>query len=296
MHTGNYTKVRKVLWLILMANIGVAAIKIVIGYISGSNSLMADGFHSLTDGSSNVIGLIGIHFASKPHDEDHPYGHKKFETLAGFLISVMLFILAARIIAGAIMGFVIPSVPIVTDESIIAVIGTLMANLFISRYEHAQGEKLNSTILISDSLHTRSDVFISAGVLFTLISIRIGLPPVIDSVASLVVSGFVIHAAVEIFRDTCGVLLDKAMVDSERISKIIMEFEQVKGVHNIRSRGCSNEIFIDLHILIDPDTSIEDSHLLMHQIEKRVYNELYTPLQMSIHMEPFYEGRKHLDF
>lgn len=288
MQADNYIKIRKVLWLILFANFGVAAIKIIAGYLISSTSLTADGFHSLTDGSSNIVGLIGIHFASKPVDEDHPYGHRKFETLAGFLISVMLFILAARVISSALIGFVRPAVPIVTFESIIAITATLAVNVFVSKYEYLQGQKLNSTILTSDSLHTKSDVFISIGVLFTLVCIKLGIPPVIDSIASLAVSGFVLHAACEIFSNTCGVLLDKAAVDPDKIKKIIMGFEQVKDVHKIRSRGCNSEVFVDLHILVDPGINIAESHMLMHSIEKKVCSELSTPLQMIIHIEPFY--------
>lgn len=294
MQAEDYNKVKNALWLILFANLGVAALKIITGYMISSNSLTADGFHSLTDGSSNIVGLIGIRFASKPVDEDHPYGHRKFETLAGFLISVMLFILAARIMTSAFLSLVNPAAPEVTFESIIAIASTLVINLFVSKYEFLQGKKLNSIILVSDSLHTRSDVFISLGVLFTLICIRLGVPPVIDSIASLAVSGFVIHAACEIFKDTCSVLLDKAAVDSDKIKEIILCFEQVKDVHKIRSRGSNNEVFVDLHILVDPSASIEESHRLMHEIEKKVCCELNTPLQMSIHIEPFYDMRKHL--
>jgi cation diffusion facilitator family transporter len=289
MHADNYRKIKKVLWLILFANLSVAAIKIISGYLISSTSLTADGFHSLTDGSSNLVGLIGIHFASKPMDEDHPYGHRKFETLAGFLISVMLFLLAARVISRAFISFARPTATIVTFESIIAITVTLAVNIFVSKYEYLQGKKLNSTILISDSLHTRSDVFISVGVLFTLVCIKLGIPPIIDSIASLAVSAFVIHAACEIFSNTCGVLLDKAAVDPDKIKKIIMGFEQVRDVHKIRSRGCSNEIFVDLHILIDPSTSIEQSHKLMHEIEGKLSCELDQVLQTSIHIEPFYD-------
>lgn len=292
MYTDNYGKIKKVLWLILFANFGVAAIKIISGYLISSTSLTADGFHSLTDGSSNLVGLIGIHFASKPMDEDHPYGHRKFETLAGFLISVMLFLLAARIISSAFISFVRPTATIVTVESIIAITVTLAVNIFVSNYEYRQGKKLNSVILVSDSLHTRSDVFISIGVLFTLICIKFGISPIIDPIASLAVSIFVIRAACEIFSSTCGVLLDKTAVDPNKIKDIIMGFEQVKDVHKIRSRGCSSELFVDLHILIAPNTSIEQSHILMHEIEGKLSYELDQALQTSIHLEPFYDTKK----
>jgi cation diffusion facilitator family transporter len=97
-----YKKVRQVLWLILFANLAVAVLKIVVGTFVHSASMTADGFHSLTDGSSNIVGIIGIRLASKPVDEDHPYGHRKFETLAGLFIAGMLFFIGGKIIVEAI--------------------------------------------------------------------------------------------------------------------------------------------------------------------------------------------------
>lgn len=289
MEKNNFSRIKTVLVVILFANLGVALLKIFAGYFIKSTSLTADGFHSLTDGSSNIIGLIGIHFASKPVDEDHPYGHKKFETLAGLFISAMLFILAGRIIISAVSNFFNPVIPKVTTESIIALLATLGINIFVSRYEYFQGKKLSSPILISDSLHTKSDVFISIGVLITLIGIKLGIPPIIDSISSLVVSGFVLHAAYEILRDNCSVLLDRAAVDSDRVRDVVMEFDMVKDVHKIRSRGMEDEIFIDLHVLVEPHTNIEECHMLMHDIENKLCDELKKCIHTIIHVEPFYE-------
>lgn len=295
MTANSFDKVKKVLWLILFANIFVAAVKIVIGYSIKSTSLLADGFHSLTDGSSNIVGLVGIYFASKPVDKEHPYGHSKFETLAGMFIAVMLFTMALRIISSAVLSIIHPAVPAVSIESIIAMLLTIAINIFVCTYEFRQGKKLNSTILVSDSLHTRSDVFISLGVLATLVCIRLGFPPIIDAAASLIVSVFVLHAAYEIFQETSGVLVDQAAVDPNLVKNIITVFPQVKNVHKIRSRGCHRSIHIDLHILVEPHMSIEDSHELMHQIEEKLSNDLQKPVQAYIHLEPYYKQKETYD-
>ncbi|MDF2520812.1 MAG: putative cation efflux rotein [Clostridia bacterium] len=286
----SYSKIKKILWIILFANIGVAALKIILGSLINSNSLTADGFHSLTDGSSNIVGLIGVHFASKPVDKEHPYGHSKYETLAGLFIAVMLLILGIKIIISAIVNILNPVVPVITAESLAALLISLAVNIFVAAYEYAQGKKLDSTILVSDSLHTKSDIFISIGVLLTLVCIKLGIPPIIDSFASLVVSGFVLHAAYEIFTETSGVLVDEAAVDSESVTRIVMDFQQVKDVHKIRSRKCHPDIYIDLHILVEPDMSIEESHRLMHEIESKLCCDLQKPVQTYIHLEPFYES------
>ena len=289
MINNNFNKVKRILWVILFANLSVAALKIVTGYLIKSTSLTADGFHSLTDGSSNIVALVGIQFASKPVDEEHPYGHSKFETLAGLFIAVMLFLLGLKIISSSIVNLMHPIAPTVSFASIAALLITLAINIFVARYEYQQGRKLNSILLISDSLHTKSDVFISIGVLLTLICIKIGVPPIIDPIASLVVSIFVLHGAYEIFTETSGVLVDQAAVAPMEVKNIIMSFPQVKNVHKIRSRGCDRSIHIDLHLLVEPLMSIESSHILMHDIEEKLSADLQKSVQAYIHLEPYYE-------
>ena len=120
----NFKKVNKVLLIILLANLIVALLKIVIGSIIKSSSMTADGFHSLTDGSSNVVGLIGIKFASKPMDEDHPYGHGKFEMLAGLFIAIMLLFIGIKVIISTVDRIINPIMPEITKESIVVLLIT----------------------------------------------------------------------------------------------------------------------------------------------------------------------------
>lgn len=287
MENQGFKKVKHILWVILLANFTVAFVKIFTGYAINSSSLVADGFHSLTDGSSNIIGLIGISVAAKPVDENHPYGHKKFETITGLFIAGMLVFLGVTVFLGAIKNFLHPVIPVVTMESLVALAATLSINIFVAKYEYKQGKKLHSDILVSDSLHTRSDIYISIGVLLTLIGIKLGLPPVIDPVISLVVGGFIFHAAWEIFEPIFGVLSDKAAIDKELIKEIVDTFDQVKDVHNIRSRGRDDDIHLDFHIMISPDMTVEDSHDLMHSIEDKIRAATGKQIHTIIHIEPF---------
>ncbi|KAF0193744.1 MAG: cation efflux rotein [Bacillota bacterium] len=280
-------QVRRVLWIILFANLGVALLKIVVGTTIGSVSMIADGYHSLSDGSSNVVGLIGIRFASQPVDEDHPYGHRKFETLAGLFIAGMLFFVGGKIFFSAIDRFMNPVVPNITLSSLIVLLATLCTNIFVCVYEYNKGKALGSQILVSDSLHTKSDIYVSIGVLGALLGIKLGMPPVIDPIASLIVSGFIIYAAYGIFKDTSGVLVDRAAVDTNKIRDIALSFEQVKDTHSIRSRGCEPDLYIDMHIMTEPDMSVEKSHELIHSIEKQIQKELGKPVQVIVHLEPY---------
>ncbi|RDY23658.1 cation transporter [Romboutsia maritimum] len=285
----DYKEVKKVLWIILVANFVVAALKIIVGAIVKSASMTADGFHAVSDGSSNIVGLIGISFASKPIDKEHPYGHNKFEMISSLFIGMMLLFIAIKIVFEAILRFTNPITPYITIESLIALIITIFINIFVSTYENRKGKKLNSYILISDSLHTKSDIFVSIGVLITLIGIKLGLPVILDPIVSLVVSGFVLHASYEIFKDSMGILVDTATVDEELIKKIIFEFDEVRDVHNIRSRGSKSNIYIDMHVMINPNISVEDSHNLTHKIEEKIKEKFNTNIQIIIHIEPFYE-------
>lgn len=291
MLSDNYKKVKQVLWIILFANIGVAILKIVIGSIIKSASMTADGFHSISDGTSNIVGLIGVSIASKPKDKEHPYGHKKFEVISGLFIGAMLLFIGGKIIFEGILKFQNPVEPTITIGSLLVLILTLIINVFVCTYEYRIGKKLNSYILISDSLHTKSDIFVSIGVLLTLVGVRLGLPAIIDPIASLVVAGFILHASYEIFKSTIDVLVDKAIVDEEAIKDILKSFNEIKDVHNIRSRGSESDVHIDMHIMVEPNITVEKSHKLNHDIEASIRKDINKSAQVIIHIEPFYNKK-----
>lgn len=291
MLSDNYKKVKQVLWIILFANIGVAILKIAIGSIIKSASMTADGFHSISDGTSNIVGLIGVSIASKPKDKEHPYGHKKFEVISGLFIGAMLLFIGGKIIFEGILKFQNPVEPTITIGSLIVLILTLIINVFVCTYEYRIGKKLNSYILISDSLHTKSDIFVSIGVLLTLVGVRLGLPAIVDPIASLVVAGFILHASYEIFKSTIDVLVDKAIVDEEAIKDILKSFNEIKDVHNIRSRGSESDVHIDMHIMVEPNITVEKSHKLNHDIEASIRKDINKSAQVIIHIEPFYNKK-----
>jgi cation diffusion facilitator family transporter len=276
-----------VLWIILIANVFVATVKMILGTVLNINSLTADGFHAITDSSSNIIGLIGIKLASKPADQDHPYGHRKFETISGLFIGVMLTFITFQIIYSAINWFIEPKVPEITIPSLIALLITLLINIFVAVYEYKKGVELESDVLISDSIHTKSDIFISSGVIITLVLIRLGVPTWIDPVVSLIIAFFVFHSCYEIFKTTIGVLVDKKILDETLIKKIILELdEEIKDVHHIRSRGRNDHIFLDLHILLDAEKTVEEAHDLSHRIEIYLRDKLDKNIELIAHIEP----------
>lgn len=287
MSEATYQKVKQILLIILVANLAVALMKIVLGYLIKSASMTADGFHSLSDGSSNIVGIIGIKLAAKPKDSDHPYGHHKFETLTGLVISAMLFIVAGSVIQEAIRRFQHPVSPNITLASLIVLLVTLIINIFVTVIESRKGRQLNSPILLSDAMHTRSDIYVSIGVLTTLLGVKFGLPPIIDPIASLIVAGFIIHAGYEIFKENSDILLDKAMADADEIRAAVSEIEEVVDAHNIRSRGTQNNISIDLDVHVDAQMSVSASHDLAKRIEQVIQDKIHPNAQVTVHFDPF---------
>lgn len=286
-----YSKIKKVLWLILFANLFVATAKIILGNITKSASVTADGFHSLADSSSNIIGLIGIGIASKPIDEDHPYGHRKFETLTSLFIVAMLFYIGVKIVLGSIQKFMDPGIPEISIVALIIMLITLGINIFVSSYEHKKGVELNSMILTSDSMHTRSDIFITLGVITTLVALKLGAPPIIDPIVSIIVATFIFLAAYRIYKEASGILVDSVAIEESLIKDVVMSHEGVIGVHKIRSRSAMDVIHVDMHVLADPSLSLKEAHNIAHDIEVHLQQEINANIEALVHMEPFEETK-----
>lgn len=282
-----YKRISKVLWIILVANLIVAGTKIILGYLLNVNSLSADGFHSLTDSTSNIIGLIGIKFASKPADDEHPYGHQKIETIAGFIIGILLLGISVKIIYNSINWFIHPETPNISYSSLFALLVTLIINIIVAILERRKGIELNSDILIADSIHTKSDTFITTGVIITMVSIKLGVPPIIDPVVSLIIAVFVILSCFEILKTSSNILIDKIIVDKDVIKDIVLNSNnKIIDVHKIKNRGRINDLFIDLHLIVDGAVSVREAHNLSHYIEQVLEDKLKQKVQLNAHIEP----------
>jgi cation diffusion facilitator family transporter len=282
----HYQGIQKVLWLVLVLNWAVAAAKIIYGYMTDSTSMTADGFHSLADGTSNIIGLIGIHFCSRPTDEDHPYGHKKYETLFALGIAAMLLIVAFNLGKAGIGRIINPIAPQVDILSFAVMIITVMVNITVMIYEYRRGKQMQSDILIVDSMHTRADIFTSLSVIVALVCVKLDFP-IIDPIITLIISGFIAYSAFIIIRQESGILCDAvAITDTKKIEAIVMKIKGVKSCHKIRTRGRPDDVYLDLHIQIVWDMTMLDSHLLSHTIQKEIMNAFPQIVDVLVHMEP----------
>lgn len=281
-----FREIRRILVYILILNWGVAAAKIVYGIITHLNSMTADGLHSLSDGVSNIIGIIGITIASYPADKDHPYGHKKFETLFSLAISALLLLISGNLCVEGIRHLAAPEIPRITLTSFIIMLLTTAVNISVMTYEYRKGIRLKSDILVADSLHTKADIATSLSVIIALIAIKAGYPTV-DAFVTLLISLFIAYSALLIFRQGAKILCDTAaVVDNDKISKVVLSVTGVKSCHKIRTRGREDDIYVDLHVQVHPHMHMNEAHRISHQIEQALKKEINGIVDVVVHMEP----------
>jgi cation diffusion facilitator family transporter len=279
-----FPQVKRILWRILLVNLLVAAAKIIVGTLTGSISMVADGFHSTLDGSSNVVGLIGLAIAARPPDDDHPYGHHKYETFATLGIGLLLLLAGWNVLQEAFARLSEGGSPEVTAASFAVMLVTLGVNVLVTRYEGEQGRKLKSHILLADAAHTRSDMFVSLSVIGSLVAVQIGWQWVDPLVAVLIV-GVIGYTGLQIIWDASSVLADSAVMDPAAVEKIVLAVEGVKSCHKIRSRGTSQAIYLDLHIQVNGKMALEEAHRIGHLVQARLKAELGAA-DVIVHVEP----------
>ena len=270
---------------VLLFNLVVAAAKLVLGYATGAVSVVSDGFHSLTDSASNIIGLIGLRASRKPPDSDHPYGHRKFETLAAGGIFMFLVLAVLEIGRAALHRLTSPAPPGVTWLSFAIMIVTLVINLGVVRYESGEGRRLGSELLLADSVHTRSDVFATIGVLVSLGAVWAGYP-ILDPIGGVAIAVLIARTSYQIARDTGGILSDRAVIAEDDIRETVMAVPGVLGCHHIRTRGPLDHVFLDAHVWFPADAPLRDAHRLSHVVKDRLMERFPQIADAIIHIEP----------
>jgi cation diffusion facilitator family transporter len=280
-----YNAVNRVLLHVLFLNLAVAGAKLILGYATGAVSVISDGFHSLSDSASNVMGFVALRASLKPPDDDHPYGHRKYETLAAAGIFIFLLLVVIEVGRAAVNRFGGGAPPQVTPLSFVVMIATVVINLIVVRYERAEGRRLSSELLQADALHTQSDVFTSCAVLVSLTAVKLGYP-LLDPIGGLLIAGFIARTGWHIARDTSRVLSDRVVLDEDEIRRIVMNTPEVVGCHQIRSRGSADHTFLDLHVWYPPAMPLHEAHRLSHIVKDRLMSAFPQIADAIIHIEP----------
>jgi cation diffusion facilitator family transporter len=278
--------VLRVLGAVLVLNLLVAAAKLVYGSATGAVSMVADGFHSLFDGASNVIGLVGASLASRPADETHPYGHGKYETWASVAIGTMLAAAAWSVGRAAVVRLLGSGAEArVGVGSFAVMIGTLTINVAVTLYERRAGKRLGSEVLLADASHTASDVLVSLGVIAGLAAVRLGYPQA-DSIIALFVAGMIARAAWQVFRRAERTFSDRARLPVEDICRVVYGVDGVLSCHDVRTRGTMSEVYVDLHVQVDKEASLQRAHGIAETVEKALCEEFAEIADAIVHIEP----------
>ncbi|MHC4109733.1 MAG: cation diffusion facilitator family transporter [Planctomycetota bacterium] len=280
-------QIKSITYLGMVVNVILAVIKIVVGYFAGSISLVADGIHSISDMTTDIAVLLGVHFGSKQPDEEHQYGHGRTETFAAAFIGAALIVVGAVMIYRAAIdmaagkystpGFVV---------LFVALISVVVKEL-LYRMTKRIAIKSHSSALYANAWHHRSDAFSSIAVVAGFISLKFGFKYG-DQMAAVGVGLMIILVAIRIIRDCLSELTERA-VDSdtiEHIKNIINDNSSIHQWHKLRTRTVGREVFLDLHILVAPDLSVADAHQIAENLEETLDEQINRPVNITVHIEP----------
>jgi cation diffusion facilitator family transporter len=281
----NRTEVKKVLIITLLLNVFVMGLKALVGYWTGSLSLLADALHSVTDSANNVLGLVAIKFSSPLPDREHPYGHNKFEAVGALGIAAFLGIACFEIVQGAVERILKGGEPVrVSPPELWLLLIVLGVNIFVAFYERNVGKRVGSSILIADATHTMSDVWVTISVIGGLIGVWLGYQW-LDVVLAFPVALLVFWSGWSVLTENLPWLVDQMAIAPETIHAIAVSVPGVLNCHDIASRGViGRQVFIEMHLIVDaPD--VETAHKLTEEVEKQL-EQRFHPVRILIHVEP----------
>jgi cation diffusion facilitator family transporter len=285
-------QVRRVLTITLILNLLVATGKIMVGLMSGALSITADGFHSLMDGASNVVAIVASTIAGRPPDDDHPYGHGRYELLAALMIGGVLLLVAWEIVGGAVNRLASGTTPNLSPLAFAVMIGTLIVNIGVSTYQIRAGKRLKSTLLLADAANTRADVFITLSVLVSLVGIGITGWAWLDAVAALVVVGLIGRAAWRILASTGRVLVDTAPYSAQELTAPLHDLPCRPQIIRARSRGTRDQPHIDIDVCVPAAMTAEQTAHITTAIRGRLRSAFGAVKEVEVHFMPQAQRRE----
>ncbi len=280
-------EIHQVLLVTLALNVMVAVCKIIIGIWSGVLSVSADGVHSLVDASSNVIALFAHRIAQRPPDADHPYGHSRFETIAALGIGAFLLLTAFELISVALDRFHQGGeAPVIAPITFAVMFATLAVNLFVTTYELRAARRLGSELLAADAAHTRSDVFVTVSVLISMVCVVLFRWAWADIVTTVVIVGFILHAAWEVLSKTGRVLVDTAPYPPDQLAAWVEALPSVEHVIRARSRGPLDAAQIDIDVQVSPEMTAAQTQSIADAIRDELAKKVYGLREVEVHFVP----------
>ena len=284
------TIANRVAVITIIENIILSIAKVIAGIFAHSGAMISDAIHSASDVFSTIVVMIGIKLSSKESDDEHPYGHERMECVAAILLSVVLFITGAgigvdalkKILAGDYHNLQVPGV-----LALVAAIASILVKEAMYWYTRYYAKKIDSSALMADAWHHRSDAFSSVGALIGIGGAMLGFP-VMDSVASLVIFIFIAKAAYDIFKDATDKMVDHSC-DEETKKKIydcVMQNEEVLGIDLLQTRIFGNKIYVDVEILVDGSYTLFKAHDIAEEVHENIEKNFSKVKHIMVHVNP----------
>jgi cation diffusion facilitator family transporter len=280
-------KVQQIIFIEGIYNVIVLGLKLVVGLATNSLAIIGDAIHSLTDVLNNIVIWLVMRVAGKPADKDHPYGHRKFETMAVFALASILVVLAVELILQTFRAE--PKEIFSESWGLGLMILVLILNFSVSIWEKHWAKKLDSDILYADSQHTFVDALTTVFVIVSWQLSAIGYVW-LDKLCAIGVAGLVLYFAFELFHKVVPILVDGFAIDPDLLSQSAGQVKGVKEVRQVRSRWIGDIKAVDLIIAVDAKLSIKESHDIAHDVEDLLV-EKYGVADVSIHVEPFFQEK-----
>lgn len=280
-------QIKSITYLGIAVNAALSVIKIIIGLLASSLALIADGIHSLSDLATDAIVLLGLKLGSKAPDRTHPYGHGRAETFSAILVALALILVGGVMIYYATIAIARDETTVPRFSILVAAVISIVAKELMYRFTLKVAVDSHSPALYANAWHHRSDAFSSVAVLIGFISLEFGFGHG-DQTAAIAVGMMIIWVGVSVIGNALKELTESAVDDKtvSHIQKVISSNPSIRQWHKLRTRTIGREIFLDLHILVDPDLSITAAHDISESLEKTLDEQISRPINITVHIEP----------
>jgi len=280
-------QIKSITYLGLAVNIALSVVKVIVGFFAASLALVADGIHSLSDVATDAAVLLGVRLGSKAPDQSHPYGHGRAETFSAGLIALVLILVGGGMMYYATMAIARDEVTTPRLAVLIAAILSITSKEWLYRITRKVAIQSHSAALYANAWHHRSDALSSVAVVVGFISLEFGFGHG-DQVAAIAVGLMIILVGVRIIGDSLRELTEGAVDEDtiEHIKHIINANSSIRRWHKLRSRMVGREVFLDLHILVDPDLNVAAAHEIAESLENTLHEQITRPVNITVHIEP----------
>jgi len=286
---------KKVTWIGMVVNILLSAFKFVAGIVGHSQAMVADAVHSFSDLTTDIAVLIGIKYWASPADEDHPYGHERIESIVTAFIAIALFIVGCGIAYNGIVTAFEPDTKSPEAIALIAAVVSIITKEWLYQWTVKKGKEIDSSSVMANAWHHRSDALSSIPALIA-VALAMAHPTLafFDHVGAVVVAVFIIKVSFDILKPVVMELSDRGASQTQvnTIDSIAMNVDGVKEVHSIRSRRVGKGYFVDLHVLVDGNMSVQDGHDIARDVKHQLINKGPKVLDVIVHLEPYETSSK----